>query len=136
MMSSSPSTVGILEPPRELKIHVDVHVSNNMSWIAPSSYDVSPAAIFHYVLSNNVSNVSEIIRSSCGPSIPCTASLDLNDPLLLLSHNTSILEYNGTIEFTYYAVNGAGNGIATTYLLRPSPGMCTVYRCMSHALYM
>eukprot|EP00731_Ephydatia_muelleri_P014682 Em0008g402a len=54
--------------------------------------------------------------------MPCTATLDLSDPLLLMSHNTSILEYNGTIEFTYYAVNGAGNGNATTYQLRPSPG--------------
>ena len=88
-----------------------------LSWIAPKSYDVSPAAIFHYVLTNNVSNVSKIINSSCAPSMPCTASLDLSDPLLLMSHNTSILEYNGTIEFTYYAVNGAGNGNTTTYIL-------------------
>ncbi|KAL5491659.1 hypothetical protein EMCRGX_G016991 [Ephydatia muelleri] len=114
---------GILGPPDQLKI--DVYVSNTtlrLSWIAPPSYDVSPAAIFHYVLSNNVSNGPKIIKSSCAPSMPCTASLDLRDPLLLMSPNTSILEYNGTIEFTYYAVNGAGNGNATTYPLRPSPG--------------
>ena len=60
--------------------------------------------------------------------MPCTASIDLSDPLLLMSHNTSILEYTGTIEFTFYAVNGAGNGNATKYTLnttRQLSGMFT-----------
>ena len=106
-------------PPGQLNL--DVNISNNklrLSWIAPTSYDVSPPpAIFYYVLSNNVSNVTIHIRSSCALSMPCNTSLDLSDPLLLMSHNTSILVYNGTIEFTYYAVNGAGNGNPTTYIL-------------------
>ncbi|KAL5491657.1 hypothetical protein EMCRGX_G016989 [Ephydatia muelleri] len=110
---------GILGPPDQLNL--DVNISNNkllLSWIAPTSYDVSPLpAILHYILSNNVSNVSKIINSSCAPSMPCNTSLDLSDPLLLMSHNTSILEYNDTTEFTYYAVNGAGNGNSTTYIL-------------------
>ncbi|KAL5491658.1 hypothetical protein EMCRGX_G016990 [Ephydatia muelleri] len=111
---------GILGPPDQLTIDVDFsNISLRLFWIAPPSYiyDVSPAAIFHYVLSNNVSNVPKIIKSSCAPSMPCNTSLDLSDPLLLMSHNTSILEYNGTMEFTFYAVNGAGNGNQTTYVL-------------------
>ena len=94
-----------------------------LSWNAPPSYgyDLSPA-ISHYVLTNNVSIVPKTINSSCAPSMPCNTSLDLSDPLLLMSHNTSILEHNDTIEFTYYAVNGAGNGNPTTYILNMVSG--------------
>ena len=108
--------LGILGPPEQLKINVHPHDGTlELSWIAPPSYDILPPP--EYVLSNNVSNVPKIINSSCAPSMPCTASIDLSDPLLLMTHNTSILEYNGTIEFTFLAINGAGNGNATTYIL-------------------
>ena len=29
-----------------------------------------------------------------------------------------MLGYNGTVEFTLFAVNGAGNGNATTYMMQ------------------
>ena len=48
--------------------------------------------------------------------MPCNSSLDINDSSFVINtgeQNTTILDYNGTIiEFTFFAVNGAGNGIA------------------------
>ena len=71
--------------------------------------------------------------------MPCTATLDLSDPLLLMSHNTSILEYNYTIEFTYYAVNGAGHGIFSLQATRPLSGKCMTYsvcvECAEHVIF-
>ena len=55
--------------------------------------------------------------------MPCNFSLDLMNPSFLVSvgsHekiNTTILNYNGTIVFTFFAVNGAGNGNATSFTL-------------------
>ena len=55
--------------------------------------------------------------------MPCNFSLDLMNPSFLVSvgsHekiNTTILSYNGTILFMFFAVNGAGNGNATSFTL-------------------
>ena len=52
------------------------------------------------------------------PLAYCNYSLDLRDPFFTCigcygGENTTILD--GTILFTFFAVNGAGNGDATTF---------------------
>ena len=50
--------------------------------------------------------------------MPCNSLLDINDPSFIVNtgeQNTIILDYNGTIEFTFFAVNGAGDGSAAKY---------------------
>ena len=105
--------LGILPPPNNLNI------SNNsttvsLSWVAPDSLQVStPPTISHYVLSNNLTNGTNTFNNptTCNPLASCNYSLDLRDG------NTTMLDYNGTVEFTLFAVNGAGNGIAAAYTL-------------------
>ena len=110
--------LGTLASPESLNIYV---TSNTLilSWIVPSSRtDVSPPPlILYHTLANNITNVSvNISTSNCSPSMPCSASLDLSDPSLIIN-NTSILEYNHSVEFKLFAVNGAGKGNATIYVL-------------------
>ena len=111
--------VGI--PPQPLQFNVrSTNTILVVSWVAPPSLEVStPPTISHYVLSNNVTNITKIISNppGCRPSVSCISTLDLSDPSLLGSYgeqNTTILDYNGTIQFTLFAVNGAGNGNSTT----------------------
>ena len=96
-----------------------------VSWVAPPSLEVStPPTISHYVLGNNVTNITKTISNptGCRPSVSCNSSLGLSDLLLLIHNgsygeqNTTILDYNGTILFTFFAVNGAGNGNPTTFI--------------------
>ena len=50
------------------------------------------------------------------PLASCNYSFDLRDPfsrMLDFMHNH--LDYNSTTLFTFFAVNGAGNGNATTF---------------------
>ena len=57
----------------------------------------------------------------CKPSMPCNFSLDLMNPLFVATvgyfagKNTTILDYSGSIMFTFFAVNGAGNGNAASF---------------------
>ncbi|KAL5469208.1 hypothetical protein EMCRGX_G030432 [Ephydatia muelleri] len=85
-------------------------------WMAPFSLEVSnPPSIFNYTLSNNVTNsVITIYPSKCEPSMHCNYSLDLRNSSVTSDEklNTTILDYNGTVEFTLFAINGAGNGNA------------------------
>ena len=55
--------------------------------------------------------------------MPCNSSLDINDRSFIIStgeQNTTILDFNGTIEFIFFAVNGAGDGNAATCNYVPS----------------
>ena len=83
--------------------------SITISWMAPFSLQLStPPSIFNYILNNNVTNsVTTISPAKCEPSMHCNYSLDLREK--------AMLDYNGTVEFTLFAVNGAGNGSAATY---------------------
>ena len=113
--------LGILPPPNDLK----TNVSNNslsISWIAPDSLQVStPPTISQYVLSNNLTNGTKTFNNptTCNPLTSCNYSLDLRDPFFKTdgNGNATMLDYNGVVEFTLFAVNGAGNGNATTRTL-------------------
>ena len=113
--------IGILPPPLEFKIHFNSSV--NLSWKAPYSLQVStPPTIFHYVLSNNLTNGTKTFNNptTCNPLASCNYSFDVMDPLFKTdgNGNTTILDYNGAVNFTLFAVNGAGNGIAAAYTLK------------------
>ena len=132
-VSFSHSHAGILPQPHQFNVSVS-NSSVSLSWVAPYSLQVSiPPTISHYVLSNNLTN--SIVKFSnptiCTPLAFCNYSLDLSesDSFSVLvgfyeAKNTTILDYNGAVEFTFFAVNGAGNGNATTFtyiLPRRSP---------------
>ncbi|KAL5469156.1 hypothetical protein EMCRGX_G030368 [Ephydatia muelleri] len=90
----------------------------SLSWVAPDSLHVStPPTISHYVLSNNLTNGTKIFNNptTCNPLASCNYSLDLRDPFFTTDGNTTMLDYNGAVEFTLLAVNGAGNGNAATF---------------------
>ena len=116
---------GILPPPSQLTINSS-NSTITLSWVAPPSLEVSiPPTISHYILDNNVTNIPKTISNPavCKPAMPCISSPDINDPSFIINtgeQNTTILDYNGTIEFTFLAVNGAGDGSATTYTYVPS----------------
>ena len=110
--------LGILPPPKDLKNNVSNN-SLSLSWEAPDSLQVStPPTISHYVLSNNITNGTKTFNNptTCNPLASCNYSLDLRDPFFKTG-NATILDYNGTVEFTLFAVNGAGNGNAATCTL-------------------
>ena len=108
--------LGTLPPPSQLIINF-LNSTLSLSWVAPPSLEVSnPPTISHYLLDNNVTNIPKTISNPavCKPAMPCKSSLDINDPSFIKKTGaqiTTILDYNGTIEFTFYAVNGAGDGI-------------------------
>ena len=119
-----PPHLGILPPPNDLKINV-LNYSVSLSWIAPYSLQVStPPTVSHYVLSNNLTNGTKTFNNptTCNPLASCNYSFDLRDPFFTIfgsdgNGNTTMLDYTGTVEFTLFAVNGAGNGIAATCTL-------------------
>ena len=113
--------LGILPPPKDLKMNVS-NYSVILSWVAPDSLHMStPPTIFHYVLSNNLTNGTKTFNNptTCNPLASCNYSFDLMDSFFKTdgNGNTTILDYTGTVEFTLFAVNGAGNGNATTCTL-------------------
>ena len=111
--------LGILPPPQLFNVS-STNTTLVVSWVAPPSLDVStPPTISYYVLGNNVTDITKTISNPTGwgPDMPGNSSLDLSDPSLLIhKQNTTILDYNGTIQFTLFAVNGAGNGNRTTFI--------------------
>ena len=124
--------LGLLPQPQLLGITIS-NSTLSLSWVAPPSLEVStPPTISHYILGNNVTNIAKTISNLavCKPAMPCNSSLDINDPPFIINtgeQNTTILDYNGTIEFTLFAVNGAGDGSATTYTYVPSKKTLTGY---------
>ncbi|KAL5469205.1 hypothetical protein EMCRGX_G030429 [Ephydatia muelleri] len=110
---------GILPPPNDLKMNVS-NYSLSLSWVAPDSLEVStPPTISHYVLSNNLTKGTKTFNNptTCNPLASCNYSFDLRDLFFTTDGNTTILDYNGVVEFTLFAVNGAGNGNAATCTL-------------------
>ena len=57
--------------------------------------------------------------------MPCNSSLSVSDPSIVIhfgrygEQNTTILDYNDTIQFIFIAVNGAGKGNITTFIFSP-----------------
>ena len=93
-------------------------------WVAPFSLEVStPPSIFNYTFSDKFVTNSVI---AIYPS-ECEHYNYLRDIFVTLvgsdgNGNTTMLDYNGAVEFTLFAVNGAGNGNATTNVLKTPPG--------------
>ena len=113
-----PPHLGILPPPQHFKMSISNN-SAHISWVAPESLQVStPPTISHYVLSNNLTNGTKAFNNptSCNTMASCNYTID-SFFTNVGSHggvNTSILDYNGAILFTLFAINGAGNGSAAT----------------------
>ena len=113
---------GILLPPQQIRMNIS-NSSVNLFWVAPDSLQVStPPTISHYVLSNNLTNGIKTFNNppTCNPLASCNYSFDLRDPFFISvrsygGENTIICDINGTILFTFFAVNGAGNGNAATF---------------------
>ena len=113
---------GILPPPQQFQMNFS-NISVTLSWVLPDSLQVStPPTISHYVLSNNLTNGTKTFNNptTCNPLTSCNYSFDVRDPFFTCDRcyggeNMTILYYNGTTLFTFFAVNGAGNGNATTF---------------------
>ena len=118
--SVSHPRVGILQAPQQFTLSTS-NSAVNISWIVPDSLQVStPPTISHYVLCNNLINATKTFNNptACNPLAYCNYSLDLRDSFFISvgSLNATIFDYNSTIIFTFFAVNGAGNGNSTTYV--------------------
>ena len=113
-------------PPLQLII-----ISNNnalvMPWFASPFLEVSTTStISHYILGINVTNITKTISNppGCRPCVSCNSSLYFSDPSFVIrfesnrEQNTTILDYNGTIQFSFFAVNGAGVGYTTKFRQR------------------
>ena len=110
---------GILAAPYNFSVAMS-NTTFVFSWGAPYSLDVTDCSpdIFYYTLCTNITiygcrNISS--DPHCTFPRTCTTSLDYNGPLINGFQNITTFEYGGSIlEFTFYAVNGAGNGNVTT----------------------
>ena len=92
---------GILPPPQQFQLNFS-NIYVTLSWVLPDSLHVStPPTIFHYVLSNNLTNSTKTFNNptTCNPLAYCNYSLDLRDPFFISvgSLNTTIMDYNDAI---------------------------------------
>ena len=119
--------LGILPPPLQFIVS-STNATLVVSWVAPPSLDVStPPTISHYVLGNNVTNFIKTISNppGCRLKVPCISSLNLSDPSFLIDNGSygeqikTILDNNGPIMFTLFAVNGAGDGNSSSCIYTP-----------------
>ena len=133
-----PPHLGILPPPQNFTMSISNN-SAHISWVAPESLQVStPPTISHYVLSNNLTNGTKTFNnpSTCNTMASCNYSLGLRDPFFITdgNGNTTMLDYNGAVNFTLFSVNGAGNGsvaTCTSQLQRKTlPAGCKCTVCM------
>ena len=90
-----------------------------LSWGAPFSIDVTgyPADIFNYTLCTNITIYGcKTIPSDPDCTFPrtCTSSVDFPDPSLN-GTNKTIMDYGDPIVFTFFAMNGAGNGTMANF---------------------
>eukprot|EP00731_Ephydatia_muelleri_P003117 Em0001g3117a len=102
-----------------------------LSWDAPFSLDVTDSPdIFYYILCTNITIYGcRTIPSDPDCTFPkiCTSSVDFTGPSLNGTNggqNKTIMDYGDPIHFTFFAVNGAGNGENNTYHFIPQkPGL-------------
>ena len=129
---------GPLDAPSNLSVSIS-NTSNTtflLSWGAPFSLDVTGSLdIYNYTLCTNIT----IYGCRTIPSDPdcifngtnqCNSSVDFTHPSLNGTNgeqNKTIMDYGNPIHFTFFAVNGAGNGAKAnfTYLLKKKSGLCT-----------
>ena len=110
--------LGILDAPYNFSV-TSSNTTFLFSWGAPFSLDVTDYSpdILHYILCSNI-RTYECKRIPSNPECTfpsvCTMSLDFSDPLVTRVQNHIIVEYDSVIEFTFFTVNGAGNGNVTT----------------------
>ncbi|KAL5517601.1 hypothetical protein EMCRGX_G003183 [Ephydatia muelleri] len=124
---------GLLDAPSNFSVNIS-NTSNTtflLSWGAPFSLDVTDSPdIFYYTLCANITiygckNISS--DPDCTFPRTCTSSVDFTIPSLNGTNggqNKTIMDYGDPIYFTFFAVNGAGNGSKAnlTYCIRKQSG--------------
>eukprot|EP00731_Ephydatia_muelleri_P003116 Em0001g3116a len=127
VLTSLPANLTI-QGPLDAPSNFSVNISNTsnttflLSWSAPFSLDVTDSPdIFYYTLCTNIT----IYRCRTIPSDPdchfprtCTSSVDFTDSSLNGTNggqNKTIMDYDDPIHFTFFAVNGAGNGTQAVF---------------------
>ena len=111
--------LGPLDAPYNLSV-ARSNTSFILSWGAPFSLHVTGYStdIFNYILCTNITIYGcKTIPSDPDCTFPrtCTSSVDFTDPSLN-GTNKTIMDYGDTILFTFFAINGAGNGIYAEYV--------------------
>ena len=145
--------------PLQYPSNFSVNISNSsnttflLSWGAPFSLDVTDSPdIFYYTLCTNITiygckNISS--DPDCIFPRTCTSSVDFTGHSLNATsggQNKTIMDYVDPIHFTFFAVNGAGNGSKAnfTYFFKMESGLCTykiwyatvaVHVCLLNFLY-
>ena len=122
--------IGILLPPQWFEIIFSNRTLTVSWWVPPSLETSKPPTISHYIFNNNITHIPVIIinPAECWPLMPCNISLDLMNSSFGTAvgyfggKQTPILDYNGSILFTLFAVNGAGNGNAASFIYMVSKG--------------
>eukprot|EP00731_Ephydatia_muelleri_P003136 Em0001g3136a len=126
--------------PLDAPSNFSVNISNTsnttflLSWGAPFSLDVTDSPdIFYYTLCANITvygckNISS--DPDCTFPRTCTSSVDFTHHSLNGTNggqNKTIMDYGDPIHFTFFAVNGAGNGTKAnlTYFIKKESGLCT-----------
>ena len=137
--SREPDTIVLdhLSGPLGTPFDFSVNISNTsnttflLSWGAPFSLDVTDSPdIFYYTLCTNITiygckNISS--DPDCTFPRTCTSSVDFTHPSLNGTNggqNKTIMDDGDPIHFTFFAVNGAGNGSKAnfTYLFKKESG--------------
>ena len=126
----------LLLGPLDAPYNFSVAMSNTsfiLSWGAPFSLHVTGSAdIFNYTLCTNITIYGcKTIPSDPDCTFPrtCTSSVDFTDPSLN-GTNKTIMDYGDNIVFTFFAINGAGNGTLANftymymYSLTKEAGLC------------
>eukprot|EP00731_Ephydatia_muelleri_P003071 Em0001g3071a len=135
-----------IQGPLQYLSNFSVNISNSsnttflLSWGAPFSLDVTDSPnIFYYTLCTNITiygckNISS--DPDCIFPRTCTSSVDFTGHSLNATsggQNKTIMDYVDPIHFTFFAVNGAGNGSKAnfTYFFKMESGLCT-YKIWLH----
>ena len=116
---------GPLGTPFDFSVNIS-NTSNTtflLSWGAPFSLDVTDSPdIFYYTLCTNITIYGcKNIPSDPDCTFPrtCTSSVDFIIPSLNCTNggrNKTIMDYGNMIYFTFFAVNGAGNGATANFI--------------------
>ena len=112
--------IGTLAAPYKLAVTKAKPNTFMLSWGAPFSLNVTDYSpdIFYYILCTNITIYGcKTIPSDPDCTFPrtCTSLVDFTDPSLNEGQNMTIMHYDGPILFTFFAINGAGNGSMTNF---------------------
>ena len=130
---------GPLDAPSNFSVNIS-NTSNTtflLSWGAPFSLDVTDSPdIFYYTLCANITiygckNISS--DPDCTFPRTCTSSVYFTGPSLNGTNgrqNKTIMDYGDPIYFTFFAVNGAGNGnVSKPFLFQKESGLYHLLCC-------